>query len=412
MLATTLSTANAFVGSNVWKAVAAAAALIVMTSNSTSTSALFVAYRTHWGLTPADIGLAFSAYVGTLIPVLVIFGGSAERFGRRPIVLAGMLFMALGTLTLVFAQGLPLLIAARLLQGAGAALAIGPTSATFTEAYQGKIAAGQALAVVQALALTGGPVVTAIAYDLGAGPNLSYLPMLFFALAILGLTPFFATKRNALRSPQPTEETLPASAVWRGLRFAMPIIFVSWAGNSLYLSLVPAYIAASLHASDPLIGAGAFFATQLAAVLASIYFGNVSPERAGVVGVFVVVFGLALLVAGTDTNSWAVIAVATLLVGAGSGVASGAAYATADRVGRGQRARIFARLLVAAYLGYSVPSLLIGFITTRSSFTIGFTTAIAALAVIALSTPLLKGWSLNYANDHCRRKQSPRSESI
>jgi MFS family permease len=388
-----LKIASAFVGSNVWKAVAAATALIVMTSNSTSTSALFVAYRTHWGLTPADIGLAFAVYVGTLIPVLLVFGGFAERFGRPPIVLFGMLFMASGTLTLVFAHGLPLLIGARLLQGIGAALAIGAVSATFTENYQGRIAAGQALAIVQALALAGGPIVTAIAYDLGGGPNLSYLPMLVLGIAILALVPFFGTQTDPARSLQPIEEPLPPAAVRRGLRFAMPVIFVGWAGNSLYLSLVPAYISASLHASDALIGAGAFLATQLSAVLASTYFGNVSAERNGVVGPAVVVFGLALLVVGTGSNLWAVIAVATVLVGAGSGVASGAAYATAARVGRGQRARIFARLLVAAYIGYSLPSLVIGYIATRASFTIGFTTAIAGLAVIALTVPFLKDGS-------------------
>lgn len=68
------------------RAVAAAATLIALTSNSTATSAVFVAYRTHWGLTAADIGLAFAVYVGTLIPVLLLFGGMAERFGRRCVI--------------------------------------------------------------------------------------------------------------------------------------------------------------------------------------------------------------------------------------------------------------------------------------------------------------------------------------
>lgn len=54
--------------SSSWRTIAAATALIVMASNSTSTSALFVAYHARWGLTAADIGLAFSVYVGTLIP--------------------------------------------------------------------------------------------------------------------------------------------------------------------------------------------------------------------------------------------------------------------------------------------------------------------------------------------------------
>ena len=153
------------------RALAAAATLIVLTSNSTATSALFVAYRQQWGLTPGDIGLAFSVYVGTLVPVLLLFGGVAERYGRRSVVLAGTLCMLAGTFVLLWAHGFGELIVARLLQGIGAALAVGGISASFTEAYRGKIVAGQALAVVTAIALSGGPVITAIAYDLGGGPN-------------------------------------------------------------------------------------------------------------------------------------------------------------------------------------------------------------------------------------------------
>jgi hypothetical protein len=373
-----------------WRNVAAAISMIVMTSNSTSTSALFVAYRHYWGLTPADIGLAFSIYVGTLVPVLLIFGGVAERFGRRLVVVIGMLFMIAGTAVLVGAHGLMLLIVARMLQGVGAALAVGSISATFTESYRGKIAAGQALAVVTAVALSAGPVITAVAYDLGGGPNLSYLPMLSLGILTLGLTPIFATRSDGRQSASAAEVPMADKAVWLALRFAMPVVFIAWAGTSLYLSLVPAYLAVSLHASDPLIGAGAFLATQLATVFASIRFGNAPPERSGIVASIFMIVGLALLVAGTRSNLWSLIVVATIVVGAGSGVASGASFAIAARVGRGQRARIFARLLVAAYLGYSVPVLVTGFVAAHSTFTAAFVVDIVGLLAIAAALPFLR----------------------
>jgi MFS transporter len=371
------------------RALAAAIALIVMTSNSTSTSAIFVAYRSKWGLTPADIGLAFSVYVGTLVPVLLLFGGLPERYGRRIIILIGMLFMIGGTTLLVFAHGLPDLIVARLLQGAGAALGVGSISATFTEAYRGKIGAGQALAVATAIALSAGPVITAIAYDFGAGPNLSYLPVLVLGIGILALVPIFETTATS-STVRAAEEQLPSYVVWRSLRFAMPLVFVSWAATSLYLSLVPAYLAASLHAEDPLIGAGAFLATQLATIFANVRFGNLLPEHTAIPAATVTVAGLALLILGTNTGLWALIVIATILVGGGAGVASGASFAIVGRVGQGQRARIFARLLVAAYLGYSLPSLAIGVIASRVSFTAGFLSVVAALAVITASLSLFR----------------------
>ena len=381
------------------RALAAALALIIMTSNSTATSALFVAYRTHWGLTPADIGLAFAVYVGTLIPVLLLFGGIAERLGRRNVIVGGMLLMLTGTLILLFAHALPPLIIARLFQGAGAALGVGAISATFTESFKGRIAPGQALAVATAIALSFGPVITAIAYDLGGGPNYSYVPILLLGVASFALMPFFpgAVRVAATTSP---ESVLDSWIVWRGLRFAMPIVFIGWAANSFYLSLVPAYIADAVHASDPLIGAGAFLATQLATVVASVAFGNVSAKRNGIAGSAIAVAALGLLVVGTDANNWIVIVGATILVGGGAGVASGAAYAITNTVGRGQRARIFARLLVSAYAGYSLPSLIIGIIATHSSFRLAFSTVIAALALFVVALPVLqRGYSESAATE-------------
>lgn len=309
-----------------------------------------------------------------------------------------MIVMAAGTLTLLVAHGLPLLILARLLQGVGAALAVGAVSATFTEAYRGRILPGQALAVVTAVALCGGPVVTAIAYDLGGGPNLSYLPVFTLGILIFGLLPAFGTRQAGTGHTQPLDQPLPADAVWNGLRFAMPTVFVAWAGTSLYLSLVPTYLAASLHAADPLIGAGAFLATQLSTVVASIRFSTVPPDRSGVIASAVMIMGLVLLVFGTDANLWAVIAVATILVGAGAGVASGASFAVAARVGRGRRAAMFARLLVAAYLGYSLPSLVTGLIASHSSFTVGFSVVILGLTAIWAALPFLGSMASSMLN--------------
>jgi drug/metabolite transporter (DMT)-like permease len=245
------------------------------------------------------------------------------------------------------------------------------------------------LAVVTAVALAGGPIITAIAYDLGWGPNLSYLPVYVLGIATLGLVPLFRRRADAGAPAAPAETPLPSSSVWRGLRFAMPAVFVGWAGNALYLSLVPAYIAESLHVSNPLVGAGAFLATQLATIFGSVAVGNAPAERNGVIGPVTAVAGLVLLVFGTDERNWLLIVVATVLVGAGSGIAGGAAYAITAAVGRGQRARIFSRLLVAAYAGYSLPSLLIGIIATRASFSVAFSVAIGGLAVITAALPFL-----------------------
>jgi MFS family permease len=376
--------------SNAWRAAVAALAIVVMISGSTATSSLFVIYREHWGLTSADIAFVFSAYVGTLLPMLVFFGGLAERFGRRTVAGAGMLSMALGLLTLVFAHGLGMLIVARLLQGAGVGLAIGALTAAFADTYRGKLPQGNAMQSVTAVGLFAGPVVSAIAFNFGAGLNWSFVPGLLAVVVMLGLVRFLAERQTGGPALLVADAPFAPDVVARALRFAFPVAFISWTGLSLYLSLVPSYLAATLHVMNPLIGAAAVMAAQLASLAATLLLGKVSPVRSALGGSIVSVAGLALLVLGTTTNVWAFVVAATLMVGAGGGVASGAAFGIATRIGRGQRPRIFARMFVAAYLGYSVPALALGAIAVRTSFATGFITIIALLAIATAVLPFLR----------------------
>jgi MFS family permease len=369
---------------------AAAIASIVLISNSTATSAVFLAYRTQWGLTTGQLGVVFSLYVLGLIPALLAASRLAVRAGRARVILIGMLFMLAGTAMLVLAHALPLLLVARFFQGLGAGLAGGILSALFTESYRGRLNAASVLQAVIATGLFAGPVITAIAFDLGGGTNRSYVPILILGIVTLAFAPLFAESQQQPSANAAAELPYRPVVVARALRFALPLGFVSWAGLSLYLALVPAYLATALHAHDPLIGAAAVVGAQLASIAATLRLGHIAPERRGIVAPVVMVAGLILLVAGTSTNTWPAIVLATILVGAGGGVASSAAFAMSARVGRGQRTRVISQLMVASYLGYSVPALATGLIAARSSLTVGFTVDIVLLALITAALPLLR----------------------
>jgi hypothetical protein len=79
-----------------------------------------------------------------------------------------------------------------------------------------------------------------------------------------------------------------------------------------------------------------------------------------------------------------------LLVGGGSGVASAAAFGIAGRIGIGQRTRIFARMYLVMYSGYSLPALAIGLIEVHTSFAVAFIVVTATLALITAALPLLR----------------------
>lgn len=388
--------------------IAAALPFIVTASGVTSTSSLFIVYRSDWGLTPANIATVFSAYVGTLLPTLLVMSGTANRFPRRLLVGVGLLLSTVGIASLAFAQGMPLLIFARLAQGLGVGISIGALTAAFSESYRGRLAQGTAIQIMAAIGLATGPLLTAIAWNLGGGLHWSYVPTLCLSVAVMALLPWLPERAATVRALASVEEAqnasgahgvhgahadgvLPAAQVWRGLVFAMLVIFVSWASLSIFLSLMPSYLATTLEAGNPMVGAAAIAVTQAASLGATIWFRNGAPEKNGVVAPMVMLAGLVVLVAGTQGNVWALVGLATVLVGGGAGVAAAAAFGVAERVATGQRDRVFARMYVAGYLGYAVPAMVIGAVAGRSGLAWGIGSVIAGLGVVVAAAVWARG---------------------
>lgn len=371
---------------------AALASLAILMAGTTAPAAMFVVYRETWGLTTRDLGVVFAAYVCTLLPVLLLFGGVADRIGRRAVIGIGLGLALCGLVALAFASGFPGLVVARLLQGAGVGFASGAIVAAVTETHHGRLAPGSWTMIASGVGIFTGPLVAAVAYDLGAGEHFAYAPLVVLTVACAAALPLLSPRVSA-QAGTAVEETLPPDVVRRALAFALVVTFVSWTGVSLYLSMVPAFLAATLHARDPLVGAAVISALQLAGIVATLSLRTIVPEREGIVAPLVVVLGLIALVAGTmlhGTVGWALIVLSTVLVGTGGGVAFATAIVIATRVCRGQRARIFARLYVAAYLAFSIPSVVIGTIATHSSLAVGFTVVIVLLAALVAALPVLR----------------------
>jgi DHA1 family bicyclomycin/chloramphenicol resistance-like MFS transporter len=75
----------------------------------------------HFGAAPATVQLTFSAYVLALGAFGVFYGPLSDRHGRRRILLIGLVLAAAGSVLAAFATAIDALIAARAVQGAGAA---------------------------------------------------------------------------------------------------------------------------------------------------------------------------------------------------------------------------------------------------------------------------------------------------
>ncbi len=102
--------------------------LVVMMGANLATP-LYVVYAARFGFSSFVLTAIFAAYAFVLVPTLVFFGRLSDRFGRRPVILAGLVVAAIGLAVFAAAQGTAWLFGARMLQGLAVGLISGPSTA-------------------------------------------------------------------------------------------------------------------------------------------------------------------------------------------------------------------------------------------------------------------------------------------
>src|SRR3954454_18094043 len=78
------------------------------------------AIQRHFGASVSAIQWTLTSYLLAVAALLLIAGALADRFGRRRILVVGLVVMAVGSVACAAAASTGLLIAARALQGIGA----------------------------------------------------------------------------------------------------------------------------------------------------------------------------------------------------------------------------------------------------------------------------------------------------
>ena len=143
------------------------------------------------GHTPLLIGVAIGIYGLTQGVFQVPFGILSDRFGRKPVIAAGLLIFALGSVVAALADDIGGIVAGRALQGMGAvAAAVMALASDLTnEAHRTRVMAviGASIGAAFALALVLGPMVTEAAGVSGLFWATAVLAALAIALLYLGV---------------------------------------------------------------------------------------------------------------------------------------------------------------------------------------------------------------------------------
>jgi len=183
------------------------------------------AIRNSYGAGAADIQWVVNAYLLPLSALLLLGGALGDHFGRRLLLVVGTSLFAIASLLCALAPSLPLLFAARAVQGIGAALLLPNSLALLNAAFSGEkrgravgiwAAAGAAAAAIAPL--IGGWLVGTVGW-----PAIFYINLPLALSAILLALRFVTESREPGSGRTDYAGALLATAGLGGLTYALTL---------------------------------------------------------------------------------------------------------------------------------------------------------------------------------------------
>lgn len=206
---------------------------LVMLLSSLGTSIANVALPTlarEFGASFQAVQWVVLAYLLAVTTALVVVGRLGDLFGRRRLMLAGILVFVLGSAASAASAQLGLLVAARVVQGLGAAVMMALSMALVGDAVP-KARAGRAMGLLGTMSAVG----TALGPSLGGGlVALFGWPSIFVATAAIGLVAAALAARHLpadARSAGPVTFDLPGAGLL-ALALAAYALSMTWPGGA------------------------------------------------------------------------------------------------------------------------------------------------------------------------------------
>lgn len=288
---------------------------------------LYAVYASSFGFSNAVLTSIFATYAVVLVPALILFGRVSDRFGRRPVILAGLGVACGGLVLFAVADSAAWLFGARTLQGLAVGMISGAATAALVELDPAgdRRRAAMFAGLAQAGGSAAGPLLAGVLVEWAPQPlRLTFYVAL--ALTVLAAAATLTLADDPGRTPEPWRLQKPR--VPREIRrdFARVSLTAAtvWATVALFLSIVPSYARGFLDTQNlallATIAAIALVASAVTQVLSQTRRRQHTLRTAQAVGLALLGVGLALLVISAPLRSLALLVAASLVAGTGHGL--------------------------------------------------------------------------------------------
>ncbi|MEU9945403.1 MFS transporter [Streptomyces lavendulae] len=355
-----------------------ASALVALLAASSAPTPVYALYQAAWHFSAMTLTVVFSAYVLALLVALLTAGTLSDHLGRRPVLAGALLAEAVAMAVSAAAQGVPELIAGRILQGLATGVATSAAGAALLDFEApdrpGRAAVANGIMPVAGMAL-GVLASTALVQYAPAPTRTVYLLLLVLFIAqaaAVRLTPETARTDSGTWRPvrllhllhllRPTITVAPASRP--GLALAAPGIVAAWALGGFYSSLGPSLARLIAPHAAHATGGLVFFTLTAAAGLAGHAARALPARTVSLAGAALLIPGALLTLAAPHLHSLLALFAGTALAGAGfGGVTQGALRLLLRPAAPGERAGTLATYYALSYLAMSIPVVLAGLLT-------------------------------------------------
>jgi MFS family permease len=369
------------------------AAIMVGTTLPTPMYAIY-AQQMHFAVLTTTV--IYATYAGGVLFALLAFGRWSDAIGRRPVLLAGVVFALASAAVFLVANSVSLLLVGRVLSGLSAGIFTGTATAAVIEAapenWRARAAAVATVANIGGLGI--GPLLAGLLVEYAPAPlQLSFVVHIVLA-ALAGVAVLIVPETSERTAGIGAQRLSVPAEVRAVFVIASLAAFAGFAVTGLFTAVAPSFLSQVVgidnHAVAGLIACSIFAASAVAQVVAR----NMNPQRAVAIGCAILVVGMAILAVALQLSSLAGLVAATVVSGIGQGISFSRGLAVvAERTPADRRAEVSSSYFVVAYVAISLPVVGEGLAARQwglQTAGVSFAVAVGILATLCLAAILVQ----------------------
>ncbi|MGC0362594.1 MFS family permease [Rhodococcus sp. 27YEA15] len=359
---------------------------------SATPTPLYEHYQELWGFSSLASTLVFGIYALALLVTLLTAGSLSDHVGRRPVLLGALALEAVSLVLFATADGLSILLIARVVQGIATGAAISALGSTLIDLERTPGRGSVINSVAPTVGLAVGAVGSSLISEHLPRPT-STVYLVLLALVILEFLGVLAAPETSGGRPGALQSLRPALAVPRQARtmivLTAPCLVAVWALGGFYLSLGPALARNALDVHSSLIGAIMVATLTGFGAATVLVLRKLVGRTVMLIGTSALVIGVALTLVGAELSSAALILIGTAVAGIGFGAGfQGTILSVMPLAENHQRAGLLSTVYVIAYLANSFPALLAGYLVGKIGL-VDTTRSYGALVMILSAAALV-----------------------